>query len=125
MNKVLEQVKEFHKTFNYPINIKPTLEDKFQQDLRVRLIQEELDELKEAIIKKDIVKVADALGDLLYVVYGAAITFGIDIGIVFDEIHRSNMTKVGGYKRNDGKWIKPSTYTPPNIKGIIDYQMNK
>lgn len=62
---------------------------------------------------------ADALGDLLYVVFGAAVTFGIDMGPIFDEIHRSNMTKIGGPVRPDGKRLKPATYEPPNLKPLL------
>ena len=123
MSKVQEQVKQFHKTFDYPINKIPTLETKEQQTLRINLIQEEFHELVHAVAEKNIVGIADALGDLLYVIYGAAVTFGIDMDPISDEIHRSNMTKVGGHKREDGKWIKPDTYEPPKIKEIILKQL--
>ena len=52
------------------------------------------------------------MADLLYVVYGTAVSYGIDMDPVFREVHRSNMSKVGGYKRDDGKWVKPATYSP-------------
>lgn len=94
--------------------------------LRHALIAEENDELKEAFIKDDIVAVADALGDLLVVVYGAAVACGIDLEPVFDEIMRSNDSKIkDGYKREDGKWMKGPSYTPPNLKPIIEEQLTK
>src|ERR1017187_10166279 len=97
MNKMQEQVQEFHKVFGLTINNKPdygrvTLIDK---NLRYDLIKEELEELSDAMYTPNgIVEVADAIGDLLYVVLGTAVTFGIDMDPIFDEIHRSNMTKV-------------------------------
>lgn len=90
--------------------------------LRIDLIQEELNELQDAAMDRDVVGVADALGDLLYVVYGAACTFGIDLEPVFDEIHRSNMTKSGGHRRADGKWIKPADYSPPDLVRVLNAQ---
>jgi predicted HAD superfamily Cof-like phosphohydrolase len=65
---------------------------------------------------------AKELADLLYVVYGTAVSLGIDMEPVFKEVHRSNMSKVGGYKREDGKWVKPPTYSPADILPIIKNQ---
>lgn len=113
------KVLEFHRMFEGHLEVTPKFPPTAEQDLAYALINEELGELREAINAKDIVKVADALGDLLYVVYGAALRFGMDLQPVFDEIHRSNMTKKGGYKRADGKWIKPSTYQPPQIEKVL------
>lgn len=113
------KVLEFHRTFEGHLEVTPKFPPPAEQDLAYALINEELGELREAINAKDIVEVADALGDLLYVVYGAALRFGMDLQPVFDEIHRSNMTKKGGYKRADGKWIKPSTYQPPQIEKVL------
>ncbi len=62
------------------------------------------------------------MADLLYVVYGAAVSYGIDMDPVFREVHRSNMSKVGGYKRADGKWVKPATYSPACIEPIVAEQ---
>ncbi|MEC4688424.1 MAG: hypothetical protein VST64_08985, partial [Nitrospirota bacterium] len=66
--------------------------------------------------------VAKELADLLYVVYGAAVSCGIDMEPVFQEVHRSNMSKLGGYKRADGKWVKPPTYSPASIQPILQAQ---
>lgn len=85
-------LEEFHKQYKLTHNEKPTFEisDK-DRELRYNLIHEECEELKDA---KDIYDVADALGDLLYVVLGAAVTYGINLKPIFDEIHRSNMSKL-------------------------------
>lgn len=91
----LNQVAEFHKTFNAPILETPQIPSKDRADLRVRLLQEELDELKEAILNNNITEVADALCDLQYVLSGAVLEFGLGNKFVelFNEVHRSNMSK--------------------------------
>lgn len=93
------------------------------KELRIKLMREELQELEHAINNDDIIEVADGLGDLLYVVLGTAVAYGINLPEVFDEIHRSNMTKfIDGYRRADGKWIKGPSYTPPNLAPILEAQ---
>lgn len=108
MKKDLEQVKEFHKTFNHPILDTPQIPDKKRCELRVKLLQEELDELKEAIENNDIVEVADALADLQYVLNGAALEFGLGdkFEALNDEVHRSNMSKVCTSKQDVIKTIE-------------------
>ena len=95
MNKSLSQVLEFHKTFNHPVLDSPTIPSEDRCRLRVSLIQEELDELSEAIKNKDLVEVADALSDLQYVLNGAVLEFGIKdkFDELNDEVNRSNMSK--------------------------------
>ncbi len=115
-------VLEFHKTFGIDIAKKPFIPSDEILDLRYELIAEELEEYEEAVENKDLVKIADALADLIYVIKGAGVSFGIDLELVFKEVHRSNMSKVGGHKRDDGKWVKPETYSPPDLKSIIDEQ---
>ena len=117
-----QMVLEFHKEFDIHIAETPSVPDEKTQALRVRLIQEEFDELKEAFKKNDLPHIAKELADLLYVVYGTAISYGIDMEPVFQEVQRSNMSKVGGYKREDGKWVKPATYSPANIGPILALQ---
>lgn len=119
MNIMQEQVKEFHETFGIVVNDKPTLPDMQTSMLRVKLIHEELVELSQAMAEGDLVETADAIGDLLYVVFGTAVSCGIDMSPIMDEIHRSNMTKVGGHKRDDGKWVKPDTYEPAVLEPIL------
>jgi predicted HAD superfamily Cof-like phosphohydrolase len=82
-------------------------------------MQEEFDELKEALAAEDLFSIAKEMADLLYVVYGTAVSYGIDMDPVFREVHRSNMSKIGGYKREDGKWVKPATYSPACIEPIV------
>lgn len=91
----LNQVAEFHTTFKHPIVDRPAIPVKDRADLRVRLIAEELDELKEAIANNDLVEVADALCDIQYVLSGAVLEFGLGDKFVelFEEVQRSNMSK--------------------------------
>ena len=91
----LNQVAEFHKTFNAPILKSPQIPSKERCELRVSLLQEELNELKEAIADQNIVEIADALCDLQYVLSGAVLEFGLGDKFVelFNEVQRSNMSK--------------------------------
>jgi predicted HAD superfamily Cof-like phosphohydrolase len=91
----LNQVAEFHKTFKHPIEKSPVIPDKRRCDLRVSLIQEELDELQAAIDRHDLVEIADALCDIQYVLSGAVLEFGLGevFTELFDEVQRSNMSK--------------------------------
>ena len=116
-------VQEFHEQFDIRVAPTPSTPDVPTQTLRNRLIQEEFEELQEAMQDKDLSAMAKELADLLYVVYGTAVSLGIDMEPVFKEVHRSNMSKVGGYKREDGKWVKPSTYSPASLDTIISTQM--
>ncbi len=97
MNKIdaLNQVAEFHKTFNAPVLDQPQIPSKERCDLRISLLQEELNELKEAIADNNIVEIADALCDLQYVLSGAVLEFGLGEKFVelFNEVQRSNMSK--------------------------------
>jgi predicted HAD superfamily Cof-like phosphohydrolase len=115
-------VEDFHRAFDIILNPFPTVVDERTRELRVRLIQEEFDELKEAIAAEDLPSIAKEMADLLYVVYGTAVSYGIDMEPVFREVHRSNISKVGGHKREDGKWVKPATYSPARIEPILAEQ---
>lgn len=112
-------VETFHRTFDILVSPVPTVADGRTRELRVKLIQEEFDELKEALAAEDLSSIAKEMADLLYVVYGTAVSYGIDMYPIFREVHRSNMSKVGGYKREDGKWVKPATYSPALIEPIV------
>ena len=118
-----ELVEDFMEAMGQEINAVPTWPEEEIQRLRLDLIEEELDELHYAIDNKDMVEIADALGDLLYVVYGAGHAFGIDLDECFKEIHASNMSKLGPdgkpIKREDGKVLKPDTFFPPDLKSIL------
>lgn len=118
-----ELVGDFMEAFGQEVHIEPTLRDQPTQDLRVDLIAEELDELRAAFANHDIVEVADALTDLLYVVYGAGHAFGIDLDECFYEVHKSNMSKLGEdhrpIYRDDGKVLKGPNYFPPDLARVL------
>ena len=117
------RVKEFHKAFGHPVLSRPALLEDGRAQLRVDLIREELEEYEEAVRNKDLVGQADALGDLDYVVNGAAIETGIDLPTITAEIHRSNMTKLGPngkpIYREDGKILKGDKYEPPRLEPLL------
>lgn len=87
-------------------------------------MKEELEELEKALVQGNLIEIADGIADLLYVVYGTAVECGLDMEPIYKEVHRSNMSKVGGHKNEFGKWIKPDTYSPADLKPIIERQMN-
>ncbi len=103
----LNQVAEFHKTFNAPILDQPQIPSKERCELRVALLQEELDELKQAIEDHNLVEVADALCDLQYVLSGAVLEFGLGEKFVklFNEVQRSNMSKACSTQEEADKTI--------------------
>lgn len=118
-----KKVLDFMTVFRHNVRSSPGFPDTATQDLRVALIEEELQELREAIANKDLVEVADALADLLYVSYGAGCSFGIDLDACFDEVHASNMTKLGAdgnpIFREDGKIMKGPNFRVPNLKTVL------
>ena len=126
MNKQLESVKEFHRTYNQPILSTPQIPSLERCKLRYDLIAEELKEFKDAYEAGDIVEVADALSDLTYVVNGSYLEFGLgDLQEeLFDEVQRSNMSKLDAdgnvlYHPN-GKVKKSDLFSEPDLKSIID-----
>jgi predicted HAD superfamily Cof-like phosphohydrolase len=123
-----ESVGVFMHTFNQEVKKEAEFPSNEICQLRVDLITEELEELREAIHDKDIVEVADALTDLLYVVYGAGHAFGIDLDACFNEVHRSNMSKLGSdgkpMYREDGKVLKGPAFFEPNLTNIIQGDNN-
>ena len=110
------QVEEFHRATGSTIGDYPAIRD---ADLRVALIQEEVDELVEAIESGDIVSAAKEIADILYVVHGTSVSFGLDMEPVFNAVHENNMTKVGGGIREDGKVLKPEGYRKVDIGSIV------
>ena len=118
-----EEVKNFMYKFGQEIKEKPEFpSDKIVQ-LRIDLIQEELDELKVAVKDNNLLEIADALTDLLYVTYGAGHSFGINLDQCFAEVQRSNMSKLGPDGRpiynNMGKVLKGPNYSKPDLKQFI------
>ena len=94
--------------------------EEFPGELRISLIEEEAREFAEAVRARDLPEIVDALCDLLYVTYGSGVALGIDLEPFFAEVHRANMTKAGGYRRADGKWMKPAGWLPPDIDGLLE-----
>ena len=119
-----ELVGDFMESMEQDVLIRPSFPEDSVQKLRLDLIEEELDELQYGIDNQDMVEVADALTDLLYVVYGAGHAFGIDLDDCFKEVHQSNLSKLGPdfrpIKREDGKVLKPDTYFPPDLKTVLN-----
>lgn len=103
-------VRDFHEKFDFPI-------DRGLKGLRGSLLEEEYREYVEAEATDDLVKIADALGDMVYVIYGTALTYGIDLDAVVAEIHRSNMTKE---THPSGKAAKGPGYEPPDIRRVLE-----
>ena len=125
MSEQQRMVEEFHRKFDLRAEPAPVIPDEATRRLRGRLIQEEFEEVKEALAGEDLAGIAKELADLLYVTYGAAVACGIDMDAVFREVHRSNLSKIGGYKRADGKWVKPDTYSPAEIGPILASQARR
>lgn len=137
MNPVQQQVLEFHQAGGHLVNERPTYVDAQTLDLRVRLITEEVNELFYAMEESSLSDIAKELADLLYVVYGTAVSYGIDMEPVSAEVHRSNMTKFGNpgeYRETcdetgksirdaGGKTLKPTCYEPPKLGPILKAQM--
>jgi NTP pyrophosphatase (non-canonical NTP hydrolase) len=145
MNAMQRQVEEFHRAFSVAVGTTPSLPDRSIRKLREALIEEELAEFRIANREPaDITEAADAIADMLYVIFGAASAYGIDIEPVFNEVHRSNMSKlwtpaemmahkgqpltfIGAgdrfvAKRADGKVIKAPGYSPADIAKVLAEQ---
>ena len=118
------KVKEFMQKFKQEVKSKPSFPDENIIKLRINLIKEELLELEEALNEKNIEETADALTDILYVTYGAGHAFGIDLDKCFDEVQKSNMSKLDNFGNpiyNDqGKVMKGPSYFKPDLKKILN-----
>jgi len=118
-----EKVAEFMNTFGQEVKTSPEFPDIDTMAMRYDLIKEELNELFDAMGNRDLTEVADALTDLLYVVYGAGHSFGIPLDKCFEEVHNSNMSKLGEdgkpIYREDGKVLKGPNYWQPDLKKVI------
>ena len=118
-----QKVKKFMQTFGQEVKLKPSFSSEKINDLRYNLIKEELDELKQAMKDKDLLEVADALTDILYVTYGAGIAFGIDLDKCFEEVQNSNMSKLGvdgkPIYNEAGKVMKGPNYFKPDLSKFV------
>ena len=126
LTETIDMVKEFHEAFKINVNQEPTLDLSNQiKELRFNLMKEENEEYLEAVQNNDLIEVADALGDMLYILCGTILAHGMQHKIteVFEEIQRSNMSKLGAdgnpIYRGDGKVMKGPNYFKPNIKAIL------
>lgn len=122
----LVQVQEFHETYGLPVNAEPDITDAKTNELRINLLAEELEELKEALAQGDLVETLDALIDLQYVLDGAFLSFGLHPvkDAAFAEVHASNMSKLGEdgkpiYREGDGKVMKGPNYFVPDMAQFI------
>jgi predicted HAD superfamily Cof-like phosphohydrolase len=132
MNQAQKMVLEFHKKFSHYTQNIPAFPPKEIREFRIDLIKEEVNELVDGIYAYQhgiseiecLTEVADALGDILYVVYGTALAFGLDIEPIFEEIHRTNMLKSFN-KSKAGKSIKGPEWQEPQLESIIESQQNQ
>ena len=119
-----EKVKIFMKTFGQDVKNKPSFSSEKINELRYQLIKEELEELKIALENKDLLEVADALTDILYVTYGAGHAFGIELDKCFDEVQASNMSKLDDKGKpiynEAGKVMKGPNYFKPNLEKFLN-----
>jgi predicted HAD superfamily Cof-like phosphohydrolase len=117
------KVGTFMKTFGQEIKTKPSFSSDKINKLRIDLIKEELEELQEAMKNNDLLEVADALTDILYVTYGAGHAFGIDLDKCFDEVQNSNMSKLGKngepIYNESGKVMKGPNYFKPDLSKFV------
>ncbi len=118
-----EKVGDFMEAFGQEVLYIPTIPDFNLSALRLDLIEEEVQELRDGLANKSMLEIADALTDILYVVYGAGHAFGIDLDDCFHEVHSSNMTKLGAdgrpLYREDGKVMKGPNYREPDLTTFV------
>jgi len=115
-------VRAFHVAFGQRVGEKPEFPDDDERKLRVKLLREEFREYLDGESFNDIVEVADALADIIYIACGTAVSYGIPLDDVFEEVHASNMAKLVDGKvirREDGKIQKPEGWQPPDIEGVL------
>ena len=119
-----EKVKQFMQTFGQEVKTKASFSDEKTNQLRLALITEELEELKNAMESKDLLEVADALTDILYVTYGAGHAFGINLDKCFDEVQNSNMSKLDQNGKpiynEHGKVMKGPNYFKPDLSKFVN-----
>lgn len=118
-----DMVREFHEATGSPVGDRPKMVDDHRTQLRIELIKEEVSEVLEAVNNNDLENLAKELADLLYVTYGWAVEAGINLDAVFEEVHRSNMSKLGpdgkAIYRDDGKVLKGPNYFEANVAAVL------
>ena len=123
MSNFYTDVKNFHIAFGQRVGEKPEVpNDINERNLRYNLLKEEFEEYEKAESDDNIVEIADALADIIYIACGTAVSYGIPLDKVFAEVHRSNMAKLVDGKplyREDGKVMKPAGWKPPDVEGVL------
>lgn len=122
MNREQQMVREFHRAMGHPWHTKPQLIPMREVDLRLSLIEEEVEELTDALMNDDLEGIAQEIADVLYVLYGIAGAHGLDMQPLFAEVHRANMAKQGGPTIPGGKQGKPPGWQPPDIAACLAKQ---
>jgi predicted HAD superfamily Cof-like phosphohydrolase len=131
LNPWQQAVADFHEAMDLAVATTPAVPDRSVSKLRRDLIAEEAKELDEELFWLDVVAnpsyylpaLAKEMADLIYVILGTAVSFGIDMGPVFEAVHASNMAKAGGPVRSDGKRLKPQGWQPPDIAKVLEAQV--
>ena len=121
-------VRDFHQAFGQRIGEKPELPSEDERTLRKRLLSEEFDEYLDAEYDHNLVEIADAIADIIYIACGTAVSYGIPLDDVFAEVHRSNMAKLVDGKvirRTDGKVQKPEGWTAPDSEGVLKKSLDE
>ena len=125
MTNEINQVKDFHEKFNIPVSDYPDYISPERQKLRIDILQEEVNELAKAMSEDNMVEIADGVVDCIYILFGTAIEYGFHqkLEAMFNEVHRSNMSKLGidgkPIYREDGKVLKGPNYSRPDLGSIL------
>ena len=118
-----EDVRKFHIKMGLEVGSTPRLVDSKTKRLRIELIKEEMAELVESLEKDNLETIADGAADSIYVILGTLVTYGVELQPIWNVIHHANMNKVGDSKRADGKILKPKNWKHPDIKELIEEQV--
>lgn len=122
----LEMVREFHEAFGVPAYDAPRIPPAERISLRIGLIHEEFHESFKALVANDLIGIADGLADMVVVIYGTALEYGVNLDAVLEEVHASNMSKLGPdgkpILREDGKVLKGPNYFPPDLEKVLTHQ---
>lgn len=127
LSKAVDAVRKFHETFGAYISKEPVLPNRELRHIRLNLLEEEVNELHHAEFNNDLIEIADAIGDCIYILLGTTLSYGIDIDKVFKAIHKNNMSKVwpdgtvhhSKEKGKEGKVLKPPGFERVDLKNIV------
>ena len=117
-----QDIVDLNKAYGHYIGKRPHIPPFEVVDLQSNLVKEEIQETFDAILEKDLPKIADGIIDSIVVLLGLAVVYGIDVGPIWEEVHKANMSKVDGPVREDGKRLKPSEWKPPDVEKILKEQ---